>query len=89
MGRGIDNYYLNKDIKRGRYIMQDEFVKSCPYCDGTEMIECYQSGYASVTAVDNMWGGVSLCHSICRNCGSVVRSYVREPEKLLKRKDRR
>ena len=28
-------------------------------------------------------------HSICRNCGSVVRSYVKKPEKLLKRKDRK
>ena len=69
--------------------MQDEFVKSCPFCNGTEMIESCQTGYATVSAVDNLLGGVALNHSICRNCGSVVRSYVREPEKLLKRKDRK
>ena len=34
-------------------------------------------------------GGIGLYHSVCRNCGSVVRSYVKEPEKLLKRKERR
>ena len=53
------------------------------------MIESYQSSYGSVTAVSNKMGGVGLYHSICRNCGSVVRSYVKEPEKLLKKKDRR
>ncbi len=41
----------------------------------------YQSAYGSVTAVSNRMGGVSLYHLICRNCGSVVRSYVKEPEK--------
>ena len=46
-------------------------------------------GYGSVTAVSNKMGGVGLYHSICRDCGSVVRSYVKEPEKLLKKKDRR
>lgn len=69
--------------------MRDKYVMNCPFCGGTEIIESYQTGYATVTATNNMWGGVSLYHSICRNCGSVVRSYVKEPEKLLKRKDRK
>ena len=69
--------------------MRDKYVVNCPFCGGTEVIESYQTGYASVTATNNMWGGVGLYHSICRNCGSVVRSYVKEPEKLLKRKDRK
>lgn len=62
---------------------------SCPYCGGTEMIEAYQSGYATVSALSNKFGGVALYHSICRRCGSVVRSYVKDPEKLLKKRDRR
>lgn len=69
--------------------MQDKYVKNCPFCDGTEIIESYQTGYAVVTAVNNKLGGVALCHSICRSCGSVVRSYVKEPEKLLRRRDRK
>lgn len=69
--------------------MQDKYVKNCPFCNGTEIIESHQSGYATVTAVNNIWGGVALYHSICRSCGSVVRSYVKEPEKLLRRKDRK
>ena len=66
--------------------MRDKYVFNRPYCRGTEVIGAYQS---SVTAVDNIWGVANLYHSICRNCGSVVRSYVKEPEKLLKKKDRR
>ena len=67
----------------------DQYVKECPYCGGSEIIEAYQSAYGSITAVSNMWGGANLCHSVCRGCGSVLRSYVKEPEKLLKRRDRK
>ena len=52
------------------------------------MIECYQTGYGALTALSNKLGGRALYHAVCRRCGSVVRSYVKEPEKLLKRKDR-
>lgn len=69
--------------------MRDRFIPSCPYCGGTEIIEAYQSAYGAVTATSNKFGGVSLYHSVCRKCGSVVRSYVKDPEKLLKRKDRK
>lgn len=68
---------------------RDMYVKKCPYCGGNEIIEAYQNGYACITAKSNIWGGQQLCHSVCRNCGSIIRSYVKEPEKLLKRKDRR
>lgn len=62
---------------------------SCPYCGGTEMIEAVQDGYASISPVGNIWRGTALYHSICRNCGTVVRSYVKDPEKLIRKKDRR
>ena len=67
----------------------DQYVKECPYCGGSEIIEAYQSAYGSIYAVNNMWGGAYLYHSVCRGCGSVLRSYVKEPEKLLKRRDRK
>ncbi len=68
---------------------KDKFVLRCPYCGGEEMIEAFQSCYGAVTATSNVLGGRTLYHMICRNCGSVVRSFVKEPEKLLKRRDRR
>ena len=61
----------------------------CPYCGGIEFIEAYQDYYGAITAVENKLGGCALYHSVCRNCGSVVRSYVKDPEKLLNKKDRR
>lgn len=69
--------------------MSDRFVLMCPYCSGTETIEAYQDGYGCVSAVNNVWGGARIYHVICRDCGSVIRSYVKDPEKLLKKKDRK
>lgn len=69
--------------------MTDKYVTSCPFCGGIEMIETYQSGYGAITSKMNPFGGSAIYHSVCRKCGSVVRSYVKEPEKLIRKKDRR
>lgn len=66
----------------------DRFVTACPYCGGTEMIEAVQGGYGEINAVGHAFRGAPLYHTVCRKCGSVVRSYVKKPEKLLSRKDR-
>lgn len=68
--------------------MENNSMTVCPYCGKSEFIEAYQD-YGAITAVQNKLGGCALYHSVCRNCGSVVRSYVKDPEKLLKKKDRR
>lgn len=68
---------------------RDLYVKACPYCGGSEIITAYQSAYGAITAVSHKMGGCALYHSVCRDCGSIVRSYVKDPEKLLKRQDRR
>lgn len=64
-------------------------VLKCPFCDGTEMIEAYQGGYAHIYAVDSSLRGSCLYHLICRDCGTVVRSFVKDPEKFVKMKNRR
>ena len=69
--------------------MTDKYVEFCPFCNGTEMIEAFQGSQGAIFGVNNKMTGTALYHSVCRNCGSVVRSYVKDPEKLLKRKDRR
>ena len=66
----------------------DRYVRACPYCGGTEMIETLLSNTA-VYPKGSPFHTVPLLQTICRRCGSVVRSYVADPEKLLKRKDRR
>ena len=64
-------------------------IKQCPYCGGTEFVEGYQSGYGAVTGKESVWTWQNLYHIFCRNCGSVVHSYVENPEKLLKIGNRR
>ncbi len=66
-----------------------KYVKTCPFCGGQEFIRGVQSGYAQISASGWSLLSTDLYHEICRDCGSVVRSYVKEPEKLVKRKDRR
>ena len=64
-------------------------IKQCPFCGGTEFVEGYQSGYGAITGAESVWAGAVLHHVICRQCGSVVHSYVENPEKLLKLRNRR
>lgn len=71
----------------GRF--RDRYVQRCPYCGGMEMIEALQGSYGAIYGVHHQLGGCSLYHTVCRSCGSVVRSYVKDPEKLLRKKERR
>ena len=64
-------------------------ITECPFCHGNEFVEAKQTGYAAISGSKNMWSSEDLYHLICRRCGSVVRSYVKDPEKLLKKKDRK
>lgn len=65
-----------------------KYVSTCPFCGGHEFIKGVQTGYAQVSGQG--WTlSSNLCHEICRDCGSVVRSYVPDPEMLVKRRDRR
>lgn len=62
-------------------------IGTCPFCNGTEFIEATQSGYAAIAGEGLT--STALNHTVCRRCGSVVRSYVQDPEKLLKKKNRK
>ena len=64
-------------------------ISECPFCHGSEFIEGKQEGHGQLQSCESAWHGSNLYHVICRRCGSVVRSYVKNPEKLLKRKDRK
>ncbi len=64
-------------------------INNCPFCGGTEFVEGYQSGYGALTGTESLLASSTLYHIICRNCGSVVHSYVENPEKMLKWSNRR
>ncbi len=57
-------------------------IEKYQYCGGTEFIDAEINLYISLC-------GQPLHHIVCRKCGSVVRSYVENPEMLLNKKDRR
>jgi predicted nucleic-acid-binding Zn-ribbon protein len=60
-----------------------EQQEKCPYCGGTELVTAKQApGIESAKKWINFKGQL-LYHIICLNCGTVVRSYVKEPRKLL------
>ena len=61
---------------------------TCSYCGASDTILCKQPhGYSSVTLADKKmaFNGQTLYLEICKNCGTVVRSFINEPEKLQKR----
>ena len=68
--------------------MKNIKIVECPFCGSLEFVEGVHTGYGAING-SGLFTGADLYHQICRDCGSVVRSYVKNPEKLLNRKDRR
>ena len=70
--------------------MVDIKITECPFCHGTEFLEGKQNdSRAEMQSTQNMWYSGVVYHTVCRNCGSIVRSYVKNPENMLKKKDRK
>lgn len=68
--------------------MKDIKIDNCPFCGGEEFIDCKLSSYGGVY-ISRKMRDVSLNAIVCRDCGSVVRTYCKEPEKLFPKKERR
>ena len=63
-------------------------IERCPFCGYAEFIEARQVRAEAYVSGESLMGQ-ELKHLICRQCGSVVRSFVEDPEALLKKKNRR
>ena len=63
-------------------------LQRCPFCGDTEFIQARQYAPEAYIAGEALFGQ-ELKHIVCRNCGSVVRSFVENPEHLLKKKNRK
>lgn len=60
---------------------QKQYV--CPWCGGKDVVEGGQSTYAKVQPNKALTlKGENLIHVICKNCGTVVRSYIENPQVL-------
>ena len=55
----------------------------CPQCGSTNTVKGKQSGYGAV-GKDTFLGGIgqALYHVFCADCGTLIRSYIKNPEKL-------
>ena len=56
----------------------------CPHCGGTETVTGKQHREGGICPANSLFGfrNVPLYHVICRNCGTVIRSYVENPGTL-------
>lgn len=63
-------------------------VEKCPFCGGKEFVEGKQDGYSTIAPADKVLTFKSqvLYHIICLSCGSVVKSYVKNPQSLVTKK---
>lgn len=63
-------------------------VEKCPFCGGQEFVEGKQDGYSTIVPADKVLTFKSqvLYHIICLSCGSVVKSYVKNPQSLITKK---
>lgn len=70
--------------------MKDIEIEKCQYCGGEEFIEArVDSAYGGAYVSTGVFRNTALYVIVCRNCGSVVRTYCKEPEKLYPKKERR
>ncbi len=62
--------------------------EKCPHCGEENNVLAAQQGYANVTPVGKIFTmkEQSLYHIVCLNCGTIIRSYVEQPQKLVVKK---
>lgn len=59
---------------------------ACPYCGCTDIIVGKQAAVVIPEKEMTVFNGQTLYHDICRQCGTVVRSYIKDPEKFAAKK---
>lgn len=57
----------------------------CTNCENEETILCIQSGYANIYPEGKVFTFKceKLYHVICLKCGTVIKSFVKNPQKLV------
>lgn len=57
-------------------------IEECPKCGGKELGRGKQNGYAVLQPYYKMSFGSEIEHIICTECGFIIESYVKKPEKF-------
>lgn len=58
-------------------------IRECRYCGGTEFVNAPQTNTAITRSVAGFSIPAYIYHTICLDCGSILRSFVYRPERLL------
>ena len=69
--------------------MKDVKIEKCQYCGGEEFIDGQMASYGGAYVTTGGFKNAALFATVCRSCGSVVRTYCKNPEKLYPKKERR
>ena len=69
--------------------MKEVKIEKCPYCGGEEFVEVRIASYGGAYVTTGGLRTDALFGTICRDCGSVVRTFCKNPEKLYPKKERR
>ena len=62
--------------------MKEIRIEQCPYCKGQKIVEAHLSTYGGATIENGSVKGAGLHVLVCKDCGSVLRAYVTDTEKL-------
>lgn len=69
--------------------MKEVKIEKCPYCGGKEFVDGNVASYGGTYISTGGFRNAALYAIVCRDCGSVVRSFCKTPEKLYSKKERR
>lgn len=59
--------------------------EKCPHCNRYENVLAVQQGYANLVPTNKIFTFKEepLYHIVCLRCGTIIRSYVKNPKKFL------
>lgn len=70
-------------ILRGGFPMnQFKAITECPKCGGVELGKGKHHGYAVMHPTNKMSFGSEVEYILCTDCGYIIESYVKKPEKF-------
>lgn len=66
--------------------MKEEIMK-CQFCGGEEFVVAEQSGFANIHVKKGFsFKETPIMHQVCKSCGAIVKSYVKDIEKICDKK---
>lgn len=69
--------------------MKEVKIEKCQFCGGEQLIEGRVCSYGGTYVSTGGLRNANLFAVVCRDCGSVVRTFCKNPEKLYPKKERK